>query len=79
LATDSSPLKRVSLPPEDAQKKVSQFMKNLQDEICAKLEEVDGQSKFREYGSQREEGGGRSRVLCDGDVLEQGGVNLLEV
>ncbi|BAP17576.1 oxygen-dependent coproporphyrinogen oxidase [cyanobacterium endosymbiont of Epithemia turgida] len=80
LTTDSSPLKRASLPPEDAQKKVSQFMKNLQDEICAKLEEVDGQSKFREYGWQREEGGGgRSRVLRDGGVFEQGGVNFSEV
>ncbi|YAI81793.1 MAG: oxygen-dependent coproporphyrinogen oxidase [cyanobacterium endosymbiont of Rhopalodia sterrenbergii] len=80
LTTDSTTLKRATLPPEDAQKKVSQFMKNLQDEICVKLEEVDGQSKFREDSWQREEGGGgRSRVLRDGGVLEQGGVNFSEV
>lgn len=80
LTTDPTTLKTASLPPEDAHKRVSQFMKDLQDEICTKLEEVDGQSKFREDSWRREEGGGgRSRFLRGGGVLEQGGVNFSEV
>ena len=67
-------------PPADSQARVSQFMKQLQDEICAGLEELDGEGKFREDSWQREEGGGgRSRILTEGALLEQGGVNFSEV
>ncbi len=67
-------------PPVDSQKRVSQFMKQLQDEICAGLEELDGSGKFREDSWEREEGGGgRSRILTEGALLEQGGVNFSEV
>ncbi len=67
-------------PPADSQKRVSQFMKQLQDEICAGLEELDGSGKFREDSWEREEGGGgRSRILTEGALLEQGGVNFSEV
>lgn len=69
-----------SLPPEDAKARVSQFMKTLQDEICAGLEALDGKGKFKEDSWQREEGGGgRSRVMSNGDIFEQGGVNFSEV
>ena len=69
-----------STPPADSQKRISQFMKQLQDEICAGLEKVDGKGKFREDSWQREEGGGgRSRILSEGAILEQGGVNFSEV
>lgn len=69
-----------SLPPEDAKTRVSQFMQTLQDEICAGLEQLDGKGKFREDRWQREEGGGgRSRVMTDGNIFEQGGVNFSEV
>ncbi|UAJ73793.1 oxygen-dependent coproporphyrinogen oxidase [Synechocystis sp. PCC 7339] len=69
-----------SLPPADAKQRVSQFMQSLQDEICQGLEVLDGKGKFQEDSWQREEGGGgRSRVLTDGDFLEQGGVNFSEV
>jgi len=69
-----------SKPPADSKEIVSQFMKQLQDEICTGLEGVDGGGKFKEDSWQREEGGGgRSRVLSDGGVLEQGGVNFSEV
>lgn len=68
------------LPPADAKQKVSQFMKDIQDEICQGLETLDGKSKFHEDSWQREEGGGgRTRVIRDGDVFEQGGVNFSEV
>lgn len=68
------------LPPSDSQKRVSQFMKQIQDEICAGLEAADGEGKFKEDSWKREEGGGgRSRVMTNGNVLEQGGVNFSEV
>ena len=53
------------------------FLKSLQDKICSELEAADGRGKFIEDNWQREEGGGgRTRVLTDGDVIEQGGVNF---
>lgn len=67
-------------PPADSQARVSQWMKQIQDEICQGLEQVDGKSKFKEDAWERPGGGGgRSRVMCDGDVFEQGGVNFSEV
>ena len=55
-------------------------MKQIQDEICAGLTELDGVETFREDSWEREEGGGgRSRVIREGDIFEQGGVNFSEV
>jgi coproporphyrinogen III oxidase len=72
--------KSVSLPPDDAKERVRAFMKGIQDEICAGLEKLDGKAKFKEDSWEREEGGGgRSRVMQDGNVFEQGGVNFSEV
>jgi coproporphyrinogen III oxidase len=71
---------KTSVPPEDAKTRVSQFMQTLQDEICMGLETLDGKGEFKEDSWQREEGGGgRSRVLTDGNIFEQGGVNFSEV
>jgi coproporphyrinogen III oxidase len=73
-------LDRSSLPPSDSQQQVSQFMQQLQDEICQGLETADGLGKFKEDSWKREEGGGgRSRVMTAGAVFEQGGVNFSEV
>ncbi|MFY7801891.1 MAG: oxygen-dependent coproporphyrinogen oxidase [Limnoraphis robusta] len=67
-------------PGADSQARVSQFMKQIQDEICQGLEQLDGKNQFQEDSWERPEGGGgRSRVLRDGDVFEQGGVNFSEV
>jgi len=53
---------------------------NLQDEICQGLEAIDGKGTFREESWDRPEGGGgRSRVMSEGRVFEQGGVNFSEV
>jgi coproporphyrinogen III oxidase len=53
---------------------------DLQDRICTELEQEDGQQKFTEDAWQREAGGGgRSRVLADGAVFEQAGVNFSHV
>lgn len=68
------------LPPPDSRARVKQLMQTLQDEICAKLEAVDGKGKFQEDAWQREEGGGgRSRIIKEGGVFEQGGVGFSEV
>ncbi|MBD1581896.1 oxygen-dependent coproporphyrinogen oxidase [Pseudoalteromonas sp. S16_S37] len=59
---------------------VKAFLLSLQDAICAGLEQADGQAKFVEDAWQREEGGGgRTRVIRDGAVIEQGGVNYSHV
>src|SRR5687767_4200864 len=58
---------------------VVQYLRGLQDRICAGLEAVDGK-QFREDSWQREGGGGgRTRVLADGGVFEKAGVNFSEV
>jgi len=68
------------LPPADSQSRISQFMKQLQDEICQGLEQLDGTGTFQEDSWERPEGGGgRSRVMREGAVFEQGGVNFSEV
>ena len=59
---------------------VKEFLLALQDKICAGLEQADGEAKFVEDAWQREEGGGgRTRVIRDGAVIEQGGVNFSHV
>jgi coproporphyrinogen III oxidase len=76
LAVESSNF----LPAPDAQARVSQFMQQLQDEITQALKALDGVGKFQEDSWQRPEGGGgRSRILRDGAIFEQAGVNFSEV
>lgn len=59
---------------------VKQFLLNLQDNICQTLEMADGKGSFIEDNWQRElGGGGRTRVLTNGQVIEQGGVNFSHV
>lgn len=56
------------------------FIYQLQDKICGGLEEVDGQAKFQEDKWERPGGGGgRTRVIKDGNVFEKGGVNISTV
>jgi coproporphyrinogen III oxidase len=58
---------------------VKSFFEALQDSICAALSRIDG-TEFREDVWQRDEGGGgRSRVIVDGSVFEQAGVNFSHV
>ena len=80
ITTDVNTPQKTSLPPSDAKERVSEFMKTLQDEICQGLEKADGGSTCRQDSWDREEGGGgRSRVIREGNLLEQGGVNFSEV
>lgn len=60
---------------EITKENISEWLKKLQDSICSALESADGKSKFLEENWTREEGGGgRSRVIKNGAVLEKGGV-----
>lgn len=56
------------------------YIENLQDRICAALEAVDGQAKFKQDLWERPGGGGgRTRVIEYGEVFEKGGVNISAV
>jgi len=56
------------------------YIQNLQNNITQALEEIDGKAKFKEDIWQRDEGGGgHSRVIENGDVIEKGGVNISAV
>ena len=59
---------------------VAEAYKIIQDEICSGLENADGTGKFsEELWSRDEGGGGRSRVMENGHVIEKGGVNFSAV
>jgi coproporphyrinogen III oxidase len=55
--------------------KISDFFKDLQDSICAELENADGLGKFKEdIWNRPEGGGGRTRIIENGAIIEKGGV-----
>ena len=59
---------------------VKEYLLKLQDTICDALSEEDGKEKFVEDAWDREQGGGgRTRVLTNGAVFEQAGVNFSHV
>ncbi len=56
------------------------YIHDLQNRICARLEELDGVGKFQADRWERPGGGGgQSRVISQGQVFEKGGVNISEV
>jgi coproporphyrinogen III oxidase len=59
---------------------VRDYLTGLQERICAAVETLDGNARFVEDAWQREEGGGgRTRILRDGNVFEQAGVGFSDV
>jgi coproporphyrinogen III oxidase len=59
---------------------VIEYLLQLQDHICQSLAEEDGDKPFLEDSWDRSGGGGgRSRVLADGAVFEQAGINFSHV
>jgi len=59
---------------------VKNYLLDLQDRICRELAHEDGRAQFQEDAWQRAEGGGgRTRVLTEGAVFEQAGVNFSHV
>jgi coproporphyrinogen III oxidase len=56
-------------------KAITDWLLGLQDSICASLEAADGGSRFHEDKWTRPEGGGgRTRIITGGRVIEKGGV-----
>jgi coproporphyrinogen III oxidase len=64
----------------DSVAQVKTYLLDLQDRLCRALEGEDGAAAFHEDVWERAGGGGgRSRVLTDGNVFEQAGVNFSHV
>lgn len=60
--------------------RIAERFRDIQDSICAGLEDLDGGETFREdHWTRPGGGGGRSRVLRAGELIEKGGVNFSEV
>jgi len=71
---------------KDLHQQARDLFAELQAEICARLEEIDGQARFghdpwdhRPSEAAPAGGGGLSRALADGRVFEKAGVNLADV
>lgn len=59
---------------------IQDWFKGLQDQICQSLEQADGKGKFQEDKWERPGGGGgRTRAITEGNVIEKGGVNFSAV
>ena len=59
---------------------VREFFRTLQDQICSALEHTDGKALFTEdTWTHHKGGGGRTRILCQGALFEQVGVNFSHV
>ncbi|WP_093397810.1 oxygen-dependent coproporphyrinogen oxidase [Halopseudomonas xinjiangensis] len=59
---------------------VKTYLMDLQDRICAALEAADGHSRFKQdTWSRAGGGGGRSRIIENGGLLEKGGVGFSHV
>ena len=59
---------------------IAQEFRTIQDEICRGLEIEDGMATFSEDAwSHAHGGGGRTRVITGGNVIEKGGVNFSAV
>ena len=59
---------------------IAKWFEGLQDRICKGLELADGKATFSEDKWEREGGGGgRTRVIQSGNVIEKGGVNFSAV
>ena len=71
---------RFEKPARSMKDKFYNYIQQLQDTITSKLETIDGKAKFREDIWKRPEGGGgRTRVIENGNVFEKGGVNISAV
>jgi coproporphyrinogen III oxidase len=54
---------------------IADTFRSLQDQICIDIEKADGQGRFHEdLWTRSAGGGGRSRVIENGQILEKGGV-----
>jgi coproporphyrinogen III oxidase len=59
---------------------ITEWFRQLQDNICKAVEATDSEGKFREDAWERPGGGGgRSRILTEGRIIEKGCVNFSAV
>lgn len=59
---------------------IENWFRTLQDQICKALESLEEVSRFKEDSWERPGGGGgRSRIITKGNVIEKGGVNFSAV
>lgn len=59
---------------------IKQYLLDMQQRLCRALEQEDGVASFREDAWQHQSGGGGlTRVIADGKVIEKGGVNFSHV
>jgi coproporphyrinogen III oxidase len=66
--------------PMISKEQIAAEYKLIQDEICAALELADGKAHFEEEEWEREGGGGgRTRIIQNGNIFEKGGVNFSAV
>jgi len=67
-------------PPDAPREALAAFLSALQEEICAALEALDGTARFgRDAWERPGGGGGLTRVLEGGEVLEKAGVGFSHV
>jgi coproporphyrinogen III oxidase len=65
---------------ESLKSRATEFLRSLQDEITSALETFEGGARFREDTWERPGGGGgRTRILTDGNIFEKAGVNFSAV
>jgi coproporphyrinogen III oxidase len=63
-----------------SKEEISDWFKNLQQDICLQLEKTDGKAKFiSDEWLRHGGGGGISRVITNGNIIEKGGVNFSTV
>lgn len=58
---------------------VLEYLESLQDSICNEVAQLDGANFSEDQWTRAEGGGGRSRVLRNGNIFEQAGVNYSRV
>ncbi|SNR29325.1 oxygen-dependent coproporphyrinogen oxidase [Hymenobacter mucosus] len=77
----SAPFPTAAPPAATLRDSVEQWMRQFQDWLCQQLEATDGgTARFQEDAWQHHgSGGGRSRVLTNGHIIEKGGVNFSAV
>ncbi len=62
------------------QKEIAGWFRQLQNKICLELEKADSKGRFSEDNWERPGGGGgKTRILRNGNIIEKGGVNFSEV
>lgn len=70
-------LEKIHLP--SAISTVKAYLLDLQNSICQAIEAIDGQFFIKDQWTYEQGGGGESRILSEGKIIEKGGVNFSHV